>query len=251
MSSTGEPGEPGEPGEQAGATEPGELVWLRQGTELFAARLSALADADLDAGTGLEGWTRRHLVAHVGYNARALRRLAHWARTGERTPMYASPQARDAEIDEGARLTAEELRALVADSAAELDTALDGLSAEQWQAQVVTAQGRTVPATEIAWMRCREVWIHAVDLGNGARFDDFPADLVDALLTDVTGLWRRRAQEPAVTIAPADRDREWSAESPGGSVAARVTGPAAALAAWVTGRGAAPQANAPALGRWL
>ena len=32
-------------------------------------------------------------------------------------------------------------------------------------AEVVTAQGRTVPATEIPWLRAREVYVHVVDLG--------------------------------------------------------------------------------------
>ena len=36
------------------------------------------------------GWSRRHVVAHVGYNARALTRLVEWAKTGIETPMYAS-----------------------------------------------------------------------------------------------------------------------------------------------------------------
>jgi 2-keto-4-pentenoate hydratase/2-oxohepta-3-ene-1,7-dioic acid hydratase in catechol pathway len=46
-----------------------------------------LSDEDLDLATALGGWTRQHLLAHVGYNAQALRRLASWARTGKRSPM--------------------------------------------------------------------------------------------------------------------------------------------------------------------
>ena len=53
------------------------------------------------------------------------------------------------------------------------------LSPAAWQAQVRTAQGRIVPAGETAWMRSREVWIHAVDLNNGGSFADFPPDLLD------------------------------------------------------------------------
>ena len=34
------------------------------------------------------------------------------------------------------------------------------LSDEQWQAPVLTAQGRTVPATEVPWRRAREVYVH-------------------------------------------------------------------------------------------
>ncbi|MGH3391123.1 MAG: maleylpyruvate isomerase N-terminal domain-containing protein, partial [Actinomadura sp.] len=142
-----------------------ELDWMREGTAVFTARLTGLSDDDLDAPTPLPGWTRRHVVAHMGYNARALLRLVHWARTGEQTQMYESRAARDAEIEDGAlTLSPAELRELTLGSAAELTKALDGLSDEHWRTEITTGMGRAVPATEIPWMRCREVWVHAVDL---------------------------------------------------------------------------------------
>ncbi|MBC6461013.1 maleylpyruvate isomerase family mycothiol-dependent enzyme [Actinomadura sp. HBU206391] len=232
------------------------MEWLREGTDRFVAHLDAFADADLAAPTALPGWSRAHLVAHVGHNARALGRLVHWARTGERTPMYASASVRDAEIAEGAERPAPELRAFVRESAGELWSALGGLSGDHWRAEVVTAQGRTVPAAQIVWMRCREVWVHTVDLGDGATFADFPAGLVDRLLTDVTAAWTQREQEPALILAPEDRLRTWTVELAGRS-AAVVTGPAAGLCAWITGRGAHgvrtadPGTPLPVPGRWL
>jgi maleylpyruvate isomerase len=41
-------------------------------------------------------------------------------------------------------------------------------------------------------MRTREVWIHAVDLDNGARFTDFPDIVLESLLTDIVGTWRKK-----------------------------------------------------------
>lgn len=245
-----------DPGGAAGAAPVRELDWLRLGTDHFASHLDALTDADLDGSTRLPGWTRRHLVAHVGSNARALTRLVRWARTGERTPMYADAEARAAEIEKGALLSPAELRDLSARTAEELWAALGGLSGDQWRAEVVTAQGRTVPAAQIAWMRCREVWVHTVDLGDGAGFGDFPPDLVDALLTDVTAALRQRGQEPALTLAPDDRDRVWTVELPD-RAGTEIAGPAAALAAWLTGRGTRgvrvldPGTSLPLPGRWL
>ena len=61
-------------------------AWMDLGTKLFLATLDGLTDAELDRPTALPGWSRRHVVAHVHYNAEALRRLVHWAATGERTP---------------------------------------------------------------------------------------------------------------------------------------------------------------------
>ena len=61
------------------------------------------------------------------------------------------------------------------------------LTDEQWEAEVVTAQGRTVPASETPWMRAREVMVHAVDLGTGIGFDDLPDGFLVALCDDIVG----------------------------------------------------------------
>ena len=60
------------------ATDPGlqeELLQARRGTAFFARKLNELTDAELDGDSLLPGWTRRHVTAHVGYNARAIARL--------------------------------------------------------------------------------------------------------------------------------------------------------------------------------
>ena len=48
------------------------LLIARRGTAYFAQRLAELSDDDFGGDTLLPGWSRRHLVAHVGYNAAAL-----------------------------------------------------------------------------------------------------------------------------------------------------------------------------------
>ncbi|NHU49753.1 maleylpyruvate isomerase N-terminal domain-containing protein, partial [Rhodococcus sp. A14] len=70
------------------------LLIARRGTAYFAQRLAELSDEQLSEPTGLAGWSRRHLVAHVGYNAAALCRLLDWAASGVETPMYASAEQR-------------------------------------------------------------------------------------------------------------------------------------------------------------
>ncbi|NIH83338.1 maleylpyruvate isomerase family mycothiol-dependent enzyme [Amycolatopsis granulosa] len=190
--------------------------WMDEGTRLVLRVIGELPDDAFDAPTLLPGWTRRHLVAHLHYNAEALRRLVNWARTGVESRMYADAGQRTAEIEAGARLPVPELRRLVRGSADALAADLDALPGEAWSNEVVTAQGRTVPATEIVWMRTREVAVHAVDLGAGVDFADLPADLVRALIDDT--LTRRIAQ-----------------------------GHGPALASWFTGR----TAQAPDLGPWL
>ena len=81
---------------------------------------------------------------------------------------------------------------------------------------IVTAQGRHLPARDIAWLRCRELGVHAIDLDAGVTFCTLPDAFVAALVHDVT----------AKRIAG---------------------GESAALAAVLTGRGGA----GPSLGPWL
>ncbi|WP_344687921.1 maleylpyruvate isomerase family mycothiol-dependent enzyme [Blastococcus jejuensis] len=190
--------------------------WTTAATALFLDAVDRLSDEQLAAPSALPGWSRAHVVAHVHGNALALGRLASWAATGTESRMYSSREARDAEIEQLAALPAAELRKLAHASAEELGRALDGLSPDQWQQPVVTATGRTVPATEIPWIRAREVAVHAVDLDAGVTFADLPDDLRTAVAVEVV---TKRAAGP---------------EGP-------------ALTAWLTGR----STEAPTLGPWL
>jgi maleylpyruvate isomerase len=229
------------------------LRWMADGRQYFLAQLKLNRDEELEGPSRLPGWTGRHLLSHLGHNARALGRLAHWAATGEPSPMYPSPQARAEEIEEGAAWPVADLRAFVASEDERLAAALGGFTDAMWHTEVVTAQGRTVPATTIPWLRAREVWIHACDLPTGGEFADFPEDFLDALIEDARAR-RRTAQGIDVTVRCTDRR-----ESAGRPDAPddRVEGPAAALARWLTGRGTAPSLRTlsgkplPQLPPWL
>ncbi len=243
------------------------LPWMRAGTAHLVAIVEKLSDAELAQPSALPGWTRAHLVGHVARNAEALTRLAVWARTGVENPMYPSPQARAAEIEESAGFPPARLRAELAGTAADLDDALAALTPQQWQAGVRSALGRPTPATDVPFMRGREVWLHAVDLDAGASVDDLPDGFVDLLLDDVTATLSAKAGCPRVLLAPTDRGRTWAlgaqavTPSSGASAATEpapfggepVTGPAAAIVGWLTGRtpASALPGTPPELPRWL
>jgi maleylpyruvate isomerase len=117
---------------------------------------------------------------------------------------------------------------------------------------VVTAQGRTVPASELPWMRAREVCVHAVDLAADVSFADLPADFLTALCDDVVAK-RAAAPGPAVTLRAPSARAAW--KLPGHGENALVTGELTDIAAYLTGRTAdlhtADGAPAPPLGAWL
>lgn len=213
------------------------LHWMKQGTELFTRALAAEDDDRLAEPTTLEGWTGKHLVAHVALNAAALGNLVHWAATGQETPMYPSPEQRAADIEAGAAREASELREWYAESAARLDSLLAQLSEEQWQATVRTAVGRPVQATEIPWMRSREVMVHAVDLGEEVYFSDLPVSFLGSLVDDILA---KRAKDgtPTLELLSRNTGESWRLEGEGGGEgeALRIMAPIADLAAWLTGR---------------
>ncbi|WP_235916671.1 maleylpyruvate isomerase family mycothiol-dependent enzyme [Antrihabitans cavernicola] len=229
---------------------PEQLKIVRRGTAYFAQRLVELNDSDLDAPSTLPNWTRKHVVAHVGYNADALGRLLDWAETGVENPMYESMDERARQIAEGANLGGVELRNLFNQSAARLDEQWRQLSHEGWRAEVRNAKGAAIPAADTVWMRAREVWIHAIDLGTGATFDEFPESVLEALLADVVDSWRNN-DLGADLIIEVD-GREPVAVQENSTNTAGVRGSLAAVTQWAVGRGAGGlSSDAPAPPAWL
>lgn len=218
---------------------------IEAATGLFLSTVDKIADDEFVVEV-LPGWTRGHVVAHVAANAHALGRLVTWARTGVRTPMYSSPGERDQEIELGACGRPADLRAAAHASAVALAADFASLSAAGWQAEVVTAQGRTVRATELPWLRTREVAVHAVDLAVGTGFTDLPDGVCTALVADIARWRDKQANGPALTVS-SDDDRTWHIAGAGAPV--HVTRPAHELAAWLSGRHR--ESSLPALPRWL
>lgn len=231
-------------------------AWMTEGTDLLDRALAAADDDTLHGPTLLEGWTGRHLLAHLAANADALRNLAAWARTGVETPMYASPEQRNADIEAGSSRPVGELRDWYAVSAAALAADLDALDEEQWENLVRTAQGRTVAATEVPWMRAREVMVHAVDLGTGVQFDDLPEGFLLDLVDDIVPKRSSTPDHPALVLREEGTGRTWAVATPGPD-APEVTGTAAQLAAYLAGRAdgsalsTADGAASPTLPPWL
>ena len=216
-----------------------DLSLARRGTAYFARKLNELTDADLDGPSLMPSWSRRHVIAHVGYNARALTHLTEWARTDVETPMYSSPEVRERQMARGVTLPARALRHLFEHAAVHLNVEWRDLTDEQWDHPVTTAQGRSIQVRETAWMRAREVWVHAIDLDNDGSFLDFPREFVDRVTADVFGAWARRGESVDLTIALTDRPKQTDAGTTVlGAGGPTVTGAAADVARWLTGRGA-------------
>ena len=228
------------------------LQTVRAGTAFFETQLDGLSNEELSEPSLLPAWTRAHVVAHVGYNAVAIARLVSWAETGVETPMYASREARDEEIAVAASWEPDALRQLSANSALLLDSAWRHLPDQRWAAEVQTAQGRLVAASETIWMRTREVWVHAVDLNTAASFGDMPTAVLDRILGDVVASWATRGEDVGLRLEASDAGAYGDGSTPDPLI---VSGDLAALTAWACGRaGAAVAFNRdgfPVAPRWL
>lgn len=213
------------------------LSWLTQGTDLLRIHLAKLTDERITAPTVLTGWTVGHLLTHLARNADALSNLAHWAATGIETPMYpGGPDQRLADIESGAARPPTQIIDDVLAGADRLQSRLDALTPEAWTTQVRTAQGRTVTAALIPWLRVREVWLHLIDLGVGVTVDDFPDNLVDALLPDAFATLATRPGCPALVLRPQPHGTPLTS-SGRGQRAIEVYGRPTDLLVWITGRG--------------
>lgn len=159
--------------------------WVRTGTTLLEGLLPEAQPAWLQGKSRLEGWSRAHVLAHLARNADALCNLLTWAKTGVPTQMYNDLQARGSDIERSAAVPPQTLLDDFKDSARRLMGQINGLSQQDWSHPVESALGRSILASEVPWLRSREIWLHAVDLDLGMDLEDLPPTLTSALISDI------------------------------------------------------------------
>ncbi len=177
----------------------------------------------------LPGWSRAHVVAHLALNAEALAGALRGVLEGVPVPMYAAAGGRDADIDELATARAGALRDRLLGSTTLLAGVLRGLRADVLGTAIerTPGSGRAIVAGDVMLMRWIEVEVHHVDLDAGRSPDDWPAEFATLLLA-------RTADPGIATLVATDLGRSWQGESG----TPTVSGTAADLGWWLSGRGA-------------
>ncbi|MFR9675202.1 maleylpyruvate isomerase family mycothiol-dependent enzyme [Streptomyces sp. TR06-5] len=203
--------------------------------------VSGLSDADVTAPSRLPGWTRGHVLAHLARNSDALIEVL----AGR--PMYASAEARDADIAEGAPRPAATQLADLTFTAHRLDGAFtaqpDGEAG--WQRTIELRNGVTDLVAGIPWRRWIEVELHHVDLGAGYGLDDIPEEFVGR---EIANLAKRFTGHPDLGVGIELRSEDgqsWRTGTPDGEPVV-VTGRPADLLGWISGRGDATALTASA-----
>src|SRR6516164_8449947 len=170
-----------------------------------------IPEADLRAPSLLPGWTRAHVLAHLARNADAMRNLLIGARSGQDRAAYASAQARDADIERGAAMSAKDLLADLADSSMALRTIVKQLPDQAWQVRLRVLDSAPFPAAELLTRRLVEVELHHCDLAVGYSPADWPTAFATMDLTEPMRSQRedRLSQPAAAELTPPRAPAPW------------------------------------------
>ena len=148
---------------------------IDQATQRLLGTARVITEPDLREPSLLPWWTRAHVLAHLARDADAMRNLLVGVRSGRDRPAYPSAQARQAGIEHGGGLRADELMADLASSAMALRTVARQLPGEGWQVPVRILDSAPFPAAGLLTRRLVEVELHHCDLGAGYGPADWPA----------------------------------------------------------------------------
>jgi maleylpyruvate isomerase len=194
----------------------------------------AVSDEDWRRPSRLPDWSRGHVATHIARHADGIVRLTEWARTGERQDMYASPEQRAADIEEGSGRTGLELQIDLDTSAGRLGDAFEAMDAAgAWDSVVELRGGLKVPARLLPLTRLLEVVVHHVDLDIGFEFEHIETTTAEWLLEWCAFRLRERDEFPKLELT-SDSGFTIALGSAGEPIA--ISGTSANLLGWVMGR---------------
>jgi len=222
-------------------------------TTRYLQALTVLDDESVRRASLLPGWSRAHVVAHLSRNADAFTRVLGQVAAGEPASMYASNEARDADIaDTVERL---DLAGLVEDalaSTARLTEALWACDADP-DAPYTRVPGGDLsfPLHTVGPRRRAEVEIHHSDLGTGYEPSTWPSDFSSHVVRQRQDELAR-AGGPSMVLSSTDVDGLWKF---GEGQGPEIHGTVGDLAWWLVGRGGGQgltcsAGELPVLGRW-
>ncbi|HOQ54454.1 MAG TPA: maleylpyruvate isomerase family mycothiol-dependent enzyme [Micropruina sp.] len=207
---------------------------VQEATQRLLGDTIGISDDDWNGPSGLPGWSRAHVAAHLAANADALAGVLRAAMDHRESALYPDAAARLAGIERGSSLTGLELQISLDTSAGRLERVLDDIDDPTLP---VHLPGRSLTVTQVAMARLSEVIVHHLDLNC-----DFGVDRVE----QSTGRWLLQwallwhAEDFSLPSVRVESTSGLSAELGAGEPVRTVTGDDAALWAWLVGRSAEP-----------
>ncbi|OPG07583.1 mycothiol maleylpyruvate isomerase [Streptomyces sp. GKU 895] len=203
-----------------------DLASVRDATDRLLTAVAKLDNASVAEPSRLPGWSRGHILAHLARNADALVNVLRGL------PMYASGDARDADIERDAPRPLDVQLADVRDSAARFQEA--GAVPGDWSRTVELRNGVTDSASRVPFRRWVEVELHHVDLGIGYELEDVPEEFTEREIEFLADRFAGHPDVPPTRVT--DGTRAWSTGREAQTPEVTVTGGAADLLGWLAGR---------------
>ncbi|MEV5875000.1 maleylpyruvate isomerase family mycothiol-dependent enzyme [Streptomyces sp. NPDC052101] len=204
-----------------------DLACVRDATERLLTAVAKLDNAALAEPSRLPGWTRGHVLAHVARNADALVNVL------EGRPMYASAEARDADIERDAPRPLDAQLADLRESTARFQASGDAPA--DWTRTVELRNGVTDSASRVPFRRWAEVDLHHVDLGIGYELEDLPAEFMEREIGFLADRFAGHKDVPSTGLA-AEGGATWTTGGGAEGTPVTVEGTAADLLGWLAGR---------------
>lgn len=189
-----------------------------------------LDEAQWQAPSLLPGWSRAHVATHIARNADALRRVIAASLAGDAQQLYPSASLKFNDIERGAERSGLDLHVDLDTAAGELVRLMDRV--EDWMIPVRLPAGE-FPLSVVTLIRLQELILHHLDLDTGFSWQDVDPIPAGWLLEWTLLLMRDDPSLPAVDISS---DAGVTASLGGVGERRAVSGPDAALWAWLTGR---------------
>ncbi|AZM52622.1 mycothiol maleylpyruvate isomerase [Streptomyces sp. WAC 01529] len=205
-----------------------DLASVRDATERLLSAAAKLNNDSTAEPSRLPGWTRGHVLAHLARNADALVNVL----AGR--PMYASAEARDADIERDAPRPLTEQLADVAESAARFRD--EAAKPADWSRTVELRNGVTDSASRVPFRRWVEVELHHVDLGIGYELEDLPEEFVQREISFLTARFSGNAGVPPTLITDGTHAWRTGREGAPDDATVKVSGPAPEVVGWLSGR---------------
>ncbi|TLS42483.1 maleylpyruvate isomerase family mycothiol-dependent enzyme [Streptomyces montanus] len=173
-----------------------DLESVREATERLLTAAASLDNAAVAEPSRLPGWSRGHVLAHLARNADALVNVL------EGRPMYASAQARDADIERDAPRPLDIQLTDLRESAARFQAA--GAVPADWSRTVELRNQVTDTASAVPFRRWIEVELHHVDLGIGYELEDLSEEFTQREINFLANRFRGHPGVPALLIRQDD-----------------------------------------------
>lgn len=202
---------------------------VRDHTALLLGTTIGYSDDDWAGATGLAGWTRSHVAAHLAEGASGMVRVIEGLASGTPTRMYESQSARHRDIEIGALMSGLDLQIRLDTTASRLQHEFAAL--EDDLRPVTLRVGYRIPAHQLPLARLGEVVLHHMDLGSQFSTADLTPEIAVELLAFHVDRIGRRDDFPPLRLV-ADEGFEGSVGRSG--VPTRMNGPAGDLVAWLT-----------------